>query len=72
MTEVRISEEPISFAGQTAAPGLSISGRLGDKPLCLRCAAVEAWGYIAVVTAAAPSAEEADAILSAWYALETE
>ena len=61
----------VTFAGRSC-PGLTVSGTLNGQPRCIRCTAVEAWGYIAVVSASAPSAEEAADILAHWYALETE
>ena len=57
------------FAGEERSV-LRLSGQLGEKTLCIGVTALEAYGYIAVITAAAPTLEETDTILDTWYALE--
>ena len=75
MKTEEVSAETVFLAGGER-PCLRITGTfpgpLIEQTLCIRAAALEAWGYIAVVTAAAPTAEETDAIFAAWFALETE
>ena len=71
LTDVQTVTGTVDFAGRSC-PCLTVSGTLDGQARCVRCAALEAWGYIAVISASAPGEEETADILSHWYALETE
>ena len=71
LTDVLTETGTVTFAGERC-PGLTVSGTLNGQSRCIQCTAVEAWGYIAVVSASAPGAEEAADILAHWYSLDTE
>ena len=51
-------------------PCLKVTGIANGRTICILCTALEAWDYIAVITASAPSEEEAEGILACWYPLE--
>ena len=57
------------FAGEER-PCLKVTGIANGRTICIFCTALEAWDYIAVITASAPSEEEAAEILACWYPLE--
>ena len=57
------------FAGEER-PCLKVSGIANGRTIYICCTALEAWDYIAVITASAPSGEEAAAILACWFPLE--
>ena len=57
------------FAGEER-PCLKVTGIANGRTMCILCTALEAWDYIAVITASAPSEEEAKGILACWYPLE--
>ena len=57
------------FAG-AERPCLRVTGTANGRTICILCTALEAWDYIAVITASAPSEEEAEGILDCWYPLE--
>ncbi len=57
------------FAGEER-PSLKVTGIANGRTMCILCTALEAWDYIAVITASAPSEEEAEGILACWYPLE--
>ena len=57
------------FAGEER-PCLKVTGIANGRTMCILCTALEAWDYIAVITASAPSEEEAEGILACWYPLE--
>ena len=57
------------FAGEER-PCLRVTGIANGRTICILCTALEAWDHIAVITASAPSEEEATGILACWYPLE--
>ena len=57
------------FAGEER-PCLKVTGIANGRTICILCTALEAWDYIAVITASAPSEEEAEGLLACWYPLE--
>lgn len=57
------------FAGEER-PSLKVTGIANGRTMCILCTALEAWDYIAVITASAPLEEEAEGILACWYPLE--
>lgn len=63
-----VSDETI-FAGRKV-PRLTATGAVGEVSFSAKIVVYEAYGRIAVVTASGQTAEEAQEILDAWYALE--
>ena len=57
------------FAGEEH-PYLRVNGIANGRTICILCTALESWDYIAVITASAPSEEEAEGVLACWYPLE--
>ena len=69
INSLSLASDQTQFAGRTV-PRLTVSGSRDGTPVCQRIVAVEAFGRLAVITAAADSTEAADVLLAAWYEVE--
>lgn len=54
----------------TERPSLTVTGELLGADWCVKSVALEAWGSVAVISASAPTAEDADELLALWQPLE--